>query len=98
MDYATESREVPEGSSPRKQAARNGLDDSDTDFDEKATSEAEEEDSGNEEVTVEELGDQDRKRNSRSRFTNQISPTHGGFSFLCFPSPPCFSFFSLFWQ
>ena len=79
MDYASESRDVPGGLSPRKPAAANRQDDSDTDFDERATSEPdEEEDSGNEEVTVEELGNKDRKRNSRSQYANQISPTQGG--------------------
>ena len=43
----------------------------------------EEEDSGNEEVTVEELGNKEQKRNSRSRYANQLSPTQGGSSFCC---------------
>lgn len=83
MDYASESRDLPGGLSPRKPATANQQEDSDTDFDERATSEPEdEEDSGNEEVTVEELGNKDRKHNSRSRYADQISPTQGGHFFL----------------
>ena len=87
MDYTSESRDLPGGLSPRKRTALNQQDDSDTDFDEKATSEAEEEeDSGNEEVTIEELGNQDRKRNSRSRYASQITPTQGDLFFCRVPN------------
>ena len=88
MDYTSESRDVAGGLSPRKRAAPNRQDDSDTDFDEKASSEAEEEEaSGNDEVNLNELGNQGPKRKSSSH-TNLISPTQSEFLFgneCCMP-------------
>lgn len=83
MDYTSESRDVPGGSSPSKRVAGIGEEDSDTDFqEEKVVSEVEEEDSSNEteEVNVEELQSSSRQRGSRSRFTSQVSPEKSEFS------------------
>ena len=81
VDYAGESRDAPQDSSPTKRAEADRDDDGDTDFqEEKAVSEAEE--SGNETdvVDVEELRSPAKRRGSRSVYANSrmcFLPAHG---------------------